>query len=86
MGIFLSSSSYGLTFEDNELKKKTNTDHSLNLILITARPCGIRVVSNWKINYKKFKTEREGLLRALHMMLGLQMCWTKKPVNTQKYG
>ena len=25
-------------------------------------------------NYKKFKIEREGLLRALHMMLGLQMC------------
>ena len=24
----------------------TYTDHSLNLILITARPCGIRVVSN----------------------------------------
>ena len=29
------------------------------------------VVSNWEINYKKFKIEREGLLQALHMMLGL---------------
>ena len=25
-------------------------------------------------NYRKFKIEREGLLRALHMMLGMQVC------------
>ena len=49
----------------------TLCNHSLNLIFITAHSYGIHVVSNWKINYKKFKIEREGLLQALHMMLGL---------------
>ena len=47
------------------------------------------VVSNWKINYKNFKIEGEGLLLALHMMLCLQMCWITwngkplKPGHTQ---
>ena len=52
------------------------TDHSFDIILTTADPCGIHVVSNWNINYEKiFEIVQEALLQPLHMMFDLQMRW-----------
>lgn len=66
MGIFLSSSFYGFFKTLNSKKGEYRS--------LIEEPYFDYCSPLWDTCGKQLKTEWEGLLRALHMMLGLQMC------------